>query len=51
VTIEGRELTFRIGNAAAFEYSINGKAGKPVGGPDEVREFQITTSNYTSYLR
>ena len=51
VTIAGREFSFRVGNAAAFAYAINGVPGKPVGGPDEVREFQITTANYRGFLR
>jgi cytoskeleton protein RodZ len=52
VMVEGkRTLSFRIGNAGAFEYSINGVAGKPLGGPDEVREFHITPENYQTYRR
>lgn len=51
VTIEGREFSFRIGNAAAFDYSINGRPGKTLGAPDEVREFVVTTANYRDYLR
>ena len=46
-----RDLTFRIGNAAAFEYTLNGVPGKPLGGPDEVREFQITKDNYRTFAR
>ena len=42
---------FRIGNAAAFRYTINGVPGKAIGGPDEVREFQITPQNFHSYVR
>ncbi|MEX2661215.1 MAG: RodZ domain-containing protein [Vicinamibacterales bacterium] len=52
VRIEARrEMSFRIGNAAAFQYAINGTPGKPLGGPGEVREFQITGENYRSYRR
>ena len=51
VSVEGRELSFRIGNAAAFEYSINGAPGKILGAADEVREFQITPANYRTFLR
>jgi transcriptional regulator with XRE-family HTH domain len=52
VTIEAqREMSFRIGNAVAFQYSINGKPGKPLGGAGEVREFQITGENYRTYRR
>ena len=45
------ELTFRIGNAAAFQYSINGVQGRVLGGPDEVREFQVTRENIRTYHR
>ena len=51
VTVTGRELSFRVGNAAAFVYSVNGSPGKPVGRPGEVREFSISTANYREYLR
>jgi hypothetical protein len=51
VSVEGRELSFRIGNAAAFEYSINGAPGKILGAADEVREFKITPANYRTFLR
>jgi hypothetical protein len=46
-----REMSFRIGNAAAFEYSINGRPGRPLGGAGDVREFQITGENYRTYGR
>ena len=46
-----KELVFRIGNAAAFDYSINGSPGKPLGGPDQVREFTITPDNISTYRR
>lgn len=46
-----KELSFRIGNAEAFVYSINGVPGKPLGGPDEVREFEITRENFQTYRR
>ena len=45
------EVAFRIGNASAFAYSINGVPGKPVGGPGEVREFTITRDNAGTYRR
>jgi hypothetical protein len=51
LTIRARnELRFRLGNAGAFQYSINGAAGKPVGGPGDVREFRITRANYRDLL-
>jgi len=52
VMVEAQKvLSFRIGNAAAFEYSVNGVPGKPLGGPDEVREFEITRENVQTYRR
>ena len=51
VTVTGRVTFFRIGNAAAFAYSINGAPGKPLGKPGEVREVRITTDNYRDFLR
>jgi transcriptional regulator with XRE-family HTH domain len=52
VVVEARkELSFRIGNAGAFVYTINGVPGKPLGGPDEVREFDITADNYRTFRR
>jgi cytoskeleton protein RodZ len=52
VTVEAaNELAFRIGNASAFEYAINGVPGKPLGGPDQVREFTITRDNVRTYRR
>lgn len=51
VTLQARqELSFRIGNAGAFSYSINGATGVPVGDPGDVREFTITRENYRSLL-
>lgn len=52
VVLEARsEFSFRIGNAGAFVYTINGVPGKPLGGPDEVREFDITRDNYLTFRR
>jgi hypothetical protein len=46
-----RELRFRIGNASAFKFSINGAAGKPLGAAGEVKEFQVTPENYRTFVR
>lgn len=52
ITVEARnDLSFRIGNAVAFAYAINGLPGKPLGGPDEIREFRITRENYRTFGR
>jgi cytoskeleton protein RodZ len=51
VALEGTELSFRVGDAGAFEYTINGAAARPPGGSGEVREFRITRDNYSGYIR
>lgn len=52
VTVEARnELSFRIGNAGAFEYSINGVQGRPLGRSGEVLEFKVTLDNVRTYHR
>lgn len=52
VTVEARDdLTFRVGNAVAFAFAINGIPGKPLGGPNEIREFRITRENYKTFGR
>lgn len=39
----------RVGDAAAFAYSINGVRGRTLGGPGEVRDIRITSDNYTGF--
>lgn len=52
ITVEAsREMSFRIGNAAAFQYAINGVPGKPLGATGEVRDVHITGENYTAFRR
>jgi cytoskeleton protein RodZ len=52
VVVEGTgELSFRVGDAGAFEYTLNGAPGKPPGDPGEVREFRITRENYREFTR
>ena len=43
------EIHLRIGNAAAVQYSINGKPGRPFGRPGEVLDVQITRENYATF--
>lgn len=45
------EFWFRVGDAGAFMYSINGSASKPLGNPGEVREFSIDRENYKTLGR
>jgi cytoskeletal protein RodZ len=51
VTVEGAELSFRVGNAGAVDYSINGAPAMAVGGRGDVREFRITRDNYQGLLK
>jgi cytoskeleton protein RodZ len=51
VVVEGGELSFRVGDAGAFEYTLNGVPGKPPGRSGEVREFRITRENYRAFVR
>ena len=52
VRVDARnDLSFRVGDAAAFEFSLNGAPGKPLGRSGEVREFHITRDNYRDYIR
>jgi hypothetical protein len=45
------EFWFRMGDAGAFEYSLNGVSGKPLGASGEVREVQITRDSLESFQR
>lgn len=52
VTLEAREtITFRLGDAGAFEYAVNGVPSKPAGRDGEVRELVINRSNYRALAR
>ena len=43
------EIQLRLGDAAAVQYSINGKPGRSLGRPGEVRNVQITGDNYATF--
>jgi transcriptional regulator with XRE-family HTH domain len=45
------DLWFRMGDAGAFEYSLNGVPGKALGAPGEVREVRITHANLDAFRR
>ena len=52
VTVEAdREIAFRVGNAGAFAYTINGAPGKPIGKDGEVRAFRIDAKNAGTFTR
>lgn len=44
-------LAFRVGDASAFTYSINGVRGKPLGNAGEVLDIEITRANYLTFTR
>jgi len=46
-----REIVVTVGDAAACAYTLNGRAGRPFGGPGEVVTRRITLDNYQVYLR
>lgn len=43
------EIALRVGDAAAFAYSINGRPGRTLGEPGEVRDIRITPDNYANF--
>lgn len=45
-----REIILRVGDAGAFRFSINGKPGRPIGSPGEIRNITITPDNYHQFL-
>ena len=50
VTITGRkEISARIGDAEAFEYSVNGVPGQPLGPSAEVRDILITPGSFRTF--
>ena len=40
-----------VGDAGAFAFSINGRAGKPLGASGRVRSVRITRETFTEYLQ
>jgi len=44
------EATINVGDAAAFEYTLNGQAGRLLGESGEVVTFTVTPDNLASYL-
>ncbi len=44
------EITLNIGNAGEFEFTINGRDARSLGGQGEVRTARITPDNYLGYV-
>jgi cytoskeleton protein RodZ len=50
-TIErGSDVVLRVGDPAAFKYSINGVAGKAIGQPGTASSAHITAENYQEFI-
>ena len=45
------EITLNVGNAGEFDYTINGRSARSLGGQGEVRTARITHENYLGYLQ
>ena len=49
--VADEELLIETGNAGGFQYTLNGKQGKPIGPPGSVmRDVRITLENMDSYI-
>jgi hypothetical protein len=45
-----KETVLRVGDPAAFTFTINGKAGRSLGPAGEAVTVQITKENYRDFL-
>jgi len=51
-TLRARDtVVITVGNAGAFAYSINGRPGKPLGAPGQVRTTRITRPTLSEYIQ
>jgi cytoskeleton protein RodZ len=46
----GNDVVLRVGDPAAFTYSINGVPGKPIGQPGTASSAHITAENYQEFI-
>ena len=46
----GNDVVLRVGDPAAFTYSINGVPGKPIGQPGTASSVHITPENYQEFV-
>lgn len=44
------QIALNVGDAGAFVYTLNGRAGKPLGAPGEVVSMRITLANLHNFL-
>ena len=47
----GNDVVLRVGDPAAFTYSINGVPGKPIGQPGTASSVHITAENYQEFIK
>jgi len=45
-----KQIAVRVGDASAVTYTINGAAGRALGGPGVVRDLVITPDDYTAFV-
>jgi hypothetical protein len=51
-TVQVQEvLVLTIGDAGAFDFAINGAAGRQVGAPGQVVNLRINKANYRTFLK
>ncbi len=48
--VTAKEILINVGDAGAFAYSLNGRAGKPLGAPGEGVSKRITLSNLHEFV-
>jgi len=44
------QIVVNVGDAGAFEYTLNGRPGRALGAPGEVVSKRITLSNFSEFL-
>jgi len=47
----GNDVVLRVGDPAAFTFSINGVPGKPIGQPGTASSVHITAENYQEFIK
>jgi cytoskeleton protein RodZ len=47
----GNDIVLRVGDPAAFTYSINGVPGRPIGQPGTASSVHITAENYQEFIK
>jgi cytoskeletal protein RodZ len=50
IVIAKEEISLNVGDAGAFVYRLNGRAGKPLGAPGEVVSERITLANLNQFV-